>query len=40
MGMHAIRRGERMLKIVGKDKALIEDLPVKVWSQPGGYPEE
>jgi general secretion pathway protein D len=37
-GYAAIRRGERMLKIVGKDKALIEDLPVRSGANPEDIP--
>ena len=38
-GYAAIRRGERMLKIVGKDKALIEDLPVRSGANPEDIPK-
>lgn len=38
-GYAAIRRGERMLKIVEKDKALIEDLPVKSGANPEDIPK-
>ena len=38
-GYTAIRRGERMLKIVGKDKALIEDLPVRSGANPEDIPK-
>jgi len=38
-GYAAIRRGERMLKIVGKDKASIEDLPVRSGANPEDIPK-
>ena len=38
-GYAAIRRGERMLKIVEKDKALIEDLPVRSGANPEDIPK-
>ena len=38
-GYAAIRRGERMLKIVEKDNALIEDLPVKSGANPEDIPK-